>query len=227
VVGQYNTDLPEGTNGYNMTLFKILNDTYYKHKAEGFKFVSFKTDFLAERSIPDNIELEASQNAFIIVISYIMMFVYVSISIGYFPSVVHNRFILGFSGILVVLFSLMSAIGISFYMKFPLTMISAEVVPFLILAIGVDNMFLISRAERNVPAHVKEIELRIAYAMKEIGPSIFAAAFCEALAFFIGMLTDVPALYSFCLVAGLSVITDFFLQITFFLAALALDGKRI
>jgi Niemann-Pick C1 protein len=138
-----------------MTLFKILNDTYYKHKAEGFKFVSFKTDFLAERSIPDNIELEASQNAFIIVISYIMMFVYVSISIGYFPSVVHNRFILGFSGILVVLFSLMSAIGISFYMKFPLTMISAEVVPFLILAIGVDNMFLISRAERNVPAHVK------------------------------------------------------------------------
>jgi hypothetical protein len=63
--------------------------------------------------------------------------------------------------------------------------------------------------------------------MKEIGPSIFAAAFCEALAFFIGMLTDVPALYSFCLVAGLSVITDFFLQITFFLAALALDGKRI
>jgi predicted RND superfamily exporter protein len=128
---------------------------------------------------------------------------------------------------MVVLFSLISAIGISFYMKIPLTMISAEVVPFLILAIGVDNMFLISRAERNVPSHVKEIELRIAYAMKEIGPSIFAAAFCEALAFFIGMLTDVPALYSFCLVAGFSVITDFLLQITFFLAALALDGKRI
>jgi uncharacterized membrane protein YdfJ with MMPL/SSD domain len=63
--------------------------------------------------------------------------------------------------------------------------------------------------------------------MKEIGPSIFAAAFCEALAFFIGMLTDVPALYSFCLVAGLSVIADFILQITLFIAALSLDGKRI
>jgi predicted RND superfamily exporter protein len=71
------------------------------------------------------------------------------------------------------------------------------------------------------------MELRVAYAMKEIGPSIFAAAFCEALAFFIGMLTDVPALYSFCLVAGLSVICDFILQITLFLAALTLDGKRI
>lgn len=129
VTGSYNTDLPDGVKGYNETLFKILNTTYNKYKQQGFKFVNFKTDFLAERSIPDNIELEASQNAYIIVISYIMMFVYVSISIGYFPSVVHNRFILGFSGILVVLFSLISAIGISFYMKIPLTMISAEVVP--------------------------------------------------------------------------------------------------
>jgi Niemann-Pick C1 protein len=106
-------------------------------------------------------------------------------------------------------------------------MISAEVVPFLVLAIGVDNMFLISRAERSVPAHITEIELRIAYGMKEIGPSIFTAAFCEALAFFIGMLTDVPALYSFCLVAGIAVLVDFILQMTLFIPALTLDGKRI
>lgn len=170
-----------------------------------------KIDYLAERSIPDNIEEEGSQNAFIIVISYIMMFIYVSVSIGFFPSAVYNRFILGFAGILVVIFALIMAIGITFYAGIPLTMISAEVVPFLILAIGVDNMFLISRAERSIPEHVTQMELRIAYAMKEIGPSIFAAAFCEALAFFIGMLTDVPALYSFCLVAGLSVLCDFIL----------------
>lgn len=156
-----------------------------------------------------------------------MMFIYVSVSIGFFPSAVYNRFILGASGILVVIFALIMSIGITFYMSVPLTMISAEVVPFLILAIGVDNMFLISRAERSIPAHIDQMELRVAYAMKEIGPSIFAAAFCEALAFFIGMLTDVPALYSFCLVAGLSVVADFVLQMTFFLAALTLDGKRI
>ena len=90
-------------------------------------------------------------------------------------------------------------------------MISAEVVPFLVLAIGVDNMFLISRAERSIPSHITSMELRIAYALKEIGPSIFTAAFCEALAFFIGMLTDVPALWSFCLVAALAVIVDFIL----------------
>jgi Niemann-Pick C1 protein len=78
-----------------------------------------------------------------------------------------------------------------------------------------------------VPDHVTDPKYRIAFAMKEIGPSIFVAAFCEALAFFIGMQTDIPALQSFCLVAGLSVVFDFIFQITIFLPALALDKQRI
>lgn len=106
-------------------------------------------------------------------------------------------------------------------------MISFEVVPFLILAIGVDNMFLISRAEREIPESITAVEERIGFAMKEIGPSIFTAALCESLAFFIGLVTDVPALQNFCLVAGLGVVVDFFLQMTIFVGALAIDNRRI
>jgi Niemann-Pick C1 protein len=39
------------------------------------------------------------------------------------------------------------------------------------------------------------------------------------------MLTKIPALESFCLVAGIGVIADFLLQITVFVAALTLDAK--
>ncbi len=173
--------------------------------------IKVKIDYMSNRSIPDNVSQQGTDNAMVIMISYLLMFLYVSMAIGFFPSVVHNRFLLGFAGIMVVIFSVMIAVGITFYMNIPLTLISAEVVPFLVLAIGVDNMFLISRAERNVPAYVTEMEIRVAYALKEIGPSIFTAAFCEAIAFFIGMMTNVPALWSFCLVAGLAVLADFFL----------------
>jgi Niemann-Pick C1 protein len=120
----------------------------------GKPLIPLKADYMAERSIPDNISEEGSQNAYIIIISYIMMFIYVSVAIGFFPSKVHNKFLLGCAGIFVVITALISAIGITFYALVPLSMISAEVVPFLILAIGVDNMFLISRAERSVPASV-------------------------------------------------------------------------
>jgi Niemann-Pick C1 protein len=211
LISGYNNQLTLDGQHYNDTLLKILQDTIEKWDKAGQPMFKLKTDFLAERAIPDNIEEQGTQNAGIVVVSYIMMFIYVSISIGFFPSAVHNRFILGLAGIFVVMASLVVAIGITCYGNIPLTMISAEVVPFLILAIGVDNMFLISRAERNVPSHITDMELRVAYAMKEIGPSIFAAAFCESLAFFIGMLTDVPALWSFCLVAGLAVVADFLL----------------
>jgi len=171
--------------------------------------LQLKADYLAERSIPDNISEEASENTFVAVASYILMFFYVGTAIGHLPSTVHSKYALGSSGIFVVLSALSSSFGILSYLNEKLTMISVEVVPFLILAIGVDNMFLISRAERVIPKEITDPKERIALAMREIGPSIFVAAFCEALAFFIGQRTDIPALRSFCMVAGIAVLTDF------------------
>jgi Niemann-Pick C1 protein len=203
----YHTELVDGLTEYNQTLIDQVNQVIQKYKGQGVNLMTLKADYLAERSIPDNISEESSENAFVIVISYLLMFLYVGSAIGHIPSMVHSKYSLGFAGIFVVISSLISAIGITFFMNIKLTMISAEVVPFLILAIGVDNIFLISRAERLVPEHITDMNYRVAFALKEIGPSIFVAAFCEALAFFIGMQTNIPALSSFCLVAGLSVIT--------------------
>jgi len=196
-------------------------------KKEGRDLLQLKADYLAERSIPDNISEEASENTFVAVASYVLMFFYVGSAIGHLPSRVHSKFALGSAGIFVVLAALGSSFGLLSYLNEKLTMISVEVVPFLILAIGVDNMFLISRAERVVPEEITDPKIRIGLAMREIGPSIFVAAFCEALAFFIGQRTDIPALRSFCQVAGIAVVTDFVYQITIFLPALYYDRRRV
>ena len=221
----YHTELPDGVDDYNHELMENLKSVYENKSNE--EMLTLKIDYLAERSIPDQLDKTTEQNKFVIVLSYLLMFIYVGLAIGYFPSFVHNRFLLGLSGIVVVLFSLCIAIGITLYMNIPLSLISSEVVPFLTLAIGVDNMFIIVRAEQEVSSQVENVEERVALALKEVGPSIFTAAFCESLAFFVGMLTKVPALESFCLVAALAVLADFLLQITFFCAALTLDAKRI
>jgi len=79
--------------------------------------MSLKADYLAERSISDNISEETNENTFVIVVSYVLMFLYVGIAIGHLPSRVHSKFTLGLAGIFVVISALMSAIGITFYMN--------------------------------------------------------------------------------------------------------------
>lgn len=54
-----------------------------------------------------------------------------------------SKISLGIAGILIVLSSVACSIGIFSYFGVPVTLIVAEVIPFLVLAIGVDNLFII------------------------------------------------------------------------------------
>jgi hypothetical protein len=83
----------------------------------GIDLIPLKADYMAERSIPDNITEESAENSFVIIVSYILMFIYVGCAIGHLPSKVHSKFTLGLVGILVVISALISAIGITFYMN--------------------------------------------------------------------------------------------------------------
>ena len=57
---------------------------------------------------------------------------------------VRSKFSLGLFGIIIVLLAISSAVGIFSAMGVKVTLIIAEVIPFLVLAVGVDNVFLLS-----------------------------------------------------------------------------------
>lgn len=63
---------------------------------------------MAERSIPDEIKNETSGNAFVVVISYIIMFIYISVGIG--------SILVGISGIFIIIFSISCGIGVTSFM---------------------------------------------------------------------------------------------------------------
>ena len=56
---------------------------------------------------------------------------------------VDSKVILGLAGVTIVLFSVTSSLGAFSYANVPATLIIIEVVPFLVLAVGVDNIFIL------------------------------------------------------------------------------------
>ena len=189
--------------------------------------INLKADCIAERSFDDNIDSMFRKNKAVIVAAFLFIFFYIAFALGYFPSTVYSRFSVALVSILVVTLAFLSACGTTFYWDQAITPLTAEVVPIILLAVGLDSLFIIADAERKVLPTLKNCELRIAYALKDVGPSILTATLCESLTFFIGAITAVPALNNFCVVAGLAFIFNFILSMTILVPLLSLDNHRL
>ncbi|KAH3757206.1 Niemann-Pick C type protein [Pelomyxa schiedti] len=98
--------------------------------------------YAAEVSIQDELKKEISADSYVIASSYIIMFIYVGITLGKLNPV-HSKFIIGFAGVFIIVIAIVSAFGFSSLISIPFSPISAQVVPFLVLATGIDDMFII------------------------------------------------------------------------------------
>ena len=199
--------------------------------------VSFNTEISLEQELNQNTNTDAK----IVVVSYIIMFLYASLALGSTtlaarqviknPSValVQSKFMLGVVGILIVLLSVSASVGLLSAAGVRSTLIIAEVIPFLVLAIGVDNIFLIVHEfERVNSSHPDEpVENRLGKALGRIGPSILLSATMETVAFALGAFVGMPAVRNFALYATGAVIINALLQVTMFIATLALNQRRV
>jgi len=91
--------------------------------------------------------------------------------------------------------------------------------------IGLDDSFIIIGSYTRTQG--QDTLQRIRFTMRDIGLSIFITSFTSTLAFTMGCFSDIPAVQWLCLYAVPSVVIDFVYQITFFVALLVLDERRI
>jgi Niemann-Pick C1 protein len=97
--------------------------------------------------------------------------------------------------------------------------------PFLLLGIGVDDMFVICNAVDQTDINKPTLD-RIQEAFAHAGPSITLTSMTDAIAFFCGSSSSIMALKSFCVFAGLSIAMLFYGIITIFSAVLVFDMRR-
>eukprot|EP00095_Tigriopus_kingsejongensis_P012689 maker-scaffold22_size673200-snap-gene-4.23 protein:Tk12689 transcript:maker-scaffold22_size673200-snap-gene-4.23-mRNA-1 annotation:"niemann-pick c1 protein isoform x3" len=188
--------------------------------------------FNSERSIQDELERSSLGDIAVVLISYSTMLVYIMVSLGKIYSkstfFVDIKITLSLIGTLGVLLAIASAIGTLGYLGLPTTLIIFQILPFLILAVGVDNIFILvntvqSILEEDSTKDVKEI---IALAVAKVGPSILMSTVAQVTAFLLGGISDMPAVRSFSIYAAMALAWNFVLQMTIFIGALYWDLYR-
>ncbi|XP_065843628.1 NPC intracellular cholesterol transporter 1-like [Oscarella lobularis] len=187
--------------------------------------------YSAERSVEDEINRESAPDIFIISISYFLMFIYVAFFLGRISS--PNRLLidasisLALAGVIIVLAAVAASIGFFSYLSIPLNLIVLQVMPFLCLAVGVDNIFiLVQTLKRDVAKPGETLEEQVGRILGQVAPSMLLTSISELLALGLGALTPMPAVRTFSLYAAVAIVLDFLLQITCFVALLFLDAKR-
>ncbi|XP_078056354.1 patched domain-containing protein 3-like [Mustelus asterias] len=137
---------------------------------------------------------------------------------------VRNKVWVAALGVVSAGLAVLSGFGLLLFcgMKFAINTANA---PFLILGIGVDDMFIMLASWQQTKVKDK-VEDRLAKTYKEAAVSITITTLTDVLAFYIGILTPFRSVQSFCVYTGTTVLFCFLYNITFFGAVLALNGRR-
>ena len=140
---------------------------------------------------------------------------------------VESKVTLGLAGIMIVLLSVAASVGVFGYVGVAATLIIFEIIPFLVLAVGVDNIFiLVQKFQRTERLPTETLEENVGRVLGDVGPSMLLSSVSESTCFFLGALTDMPAVRAFALYSGMAILFDFFMQITCFVSLIALDASR-
>jgi len=179
--------------------------------------------YYAERSRSDLVKEASSADQVLILIGYLAMIAYACLSF-FRLNPVESRCVVGLVGVILVIFSVLACLGLCALFGITFTPTIMQVLPFLAVGLGVDDMFVIAEAftvnRKWTVGKMGETSLR------EAGASVAFTSVCNFIAFAVASTNPLPAVSSFSLAAMIVVAVNFFVIVLGFTAVAALDAKR-
>ncbi|GIX67771.1 sterol regulatory element-binding protein cleavage-activating protein [Caerostris extrusa] len=139
---------------------------------------------------------------------------------------VKSKWALAISAVLTVVMSLLMSVGLCLWFGLNPTLSGSEILPYLIVVIGLENMLVLTKSVVSTPLHL-DVKLRVAQGLSKEGWSITKNLLTELALLMVAFLTFVPKIQEFCLFAVVGLLTDFFLQLVFFATFLSVDIRRM
>ncbi|XP_072507912.1 patched domain-containing protein 3-like [Notamacropus eugenii] len=119
--------------------------------------------------------------------------------------------------------AVLSSFGLLLHCGMPFV-VTVSNAPFLILGVGVDDMFIMVSAWQRTK-FIHSLEDRLADTYAEAAVSITITTLTDVLAFYVGIMTSFKSVQAFCIYTGTALLFCFLYNITCFGAFLALNGK--
>lgn len=184
----------------------------------------FRMDAFAERSFDDEFARAIVADIPLVPMIFVVMSIFTAL-VFFRKHWIHSRCLLGVGAVCSVFLSIMVGYGIMFIIGVPFTSMT-QIVPFIMFGIGLDDAFIIWGAYQRMDRSIPVLD-RVHDTMEEVGVSIFVTTFTSVVAFSLGGLSKVPAVYWLCYYAAPTIFIDFIYQTTFFVALIVLDEQRV
>ncbi|KAI9550392.1 putative hedgehog receptor patched [Daphnia sinensis] len=201
---------------------EVLRHAASFNETKNYKIHPFSSASLA------NIMTEFSELSIVrVAVGYILMLIYAGVSLVNWANPVRSQSGLGIAGVLLVAITVAAGLGFCALIGIVFNASTTQIVPFLALGLGVDNMFLLTHTYaqswdqqyRRYGDHTGEI-------LKRSGVSILLSSVSNACAFFAAAIIPIPALRAFSLQAGILVLFNLATLLLVFPAIMSLDMKR-
>ena len=177
------------------------------------------------RGIDDSISQNTKDNFSLITVSIGSMILFCALGMLNLRHKIKSHVLLSLMGIVAVIFGIGAGFGLGLLIGQPYVGFIG-VLPFLVLGIGIDDMFIIIHHLDHQPSSLQGPD-RLGAALKQAGFSILMTTLTDMVAFVIGTVSTFPAVQIFCTFAFLSILFSFLMILTFWLAVVAFDMKRI
>ena len=158
-------------------------------------------------------------------VAYSVIVLYVLLSLRRMKAF-HSRFGLVVTAITQMTSSILASFTICGLLRINLSMIPQNAYPFVVHVIGLENMFRLINAVLAYPPTMAT-DLRIANALGDIGPLSLATAAQNLTILSLLSVVVSPGVAAFCAFAAIATLFDAFFLLTFFVAVLNVDIRRL
>ena len=156
------------------------------------KLSCFEVHYSSERSLDDAITESSGSDITLVSVTFSLMITFASVMLGKFLNPLTGHSLLANAGVFAVALGIVSGLGLAMWFRVPFVSL-VGVLPFLVLGIGIDDMFIMVDELDRQPRDLSRTDV-IKKVMKHSGATVTMTTMTDLVAFAVSTSTSFPAI---------------------------------